>query len=254
VDRKWVITTLRRCQQCRLLFRTPTTTAAENHRIYQTLYKEGFTTTLPEDAALDAMLATNFKGSEKDYTHYVEVLSALGGVPGQHLYDFGCSWGYGSHQLRMAGYKVVAYELSVRHATFARHKLGIPLLPPDDAADGRYDVFFSAHVIEHVPSVAEMIALAWRLLKPGGLFLTFAPNGGDEYRRSHYGAWHQTWGFVHPQLLDSEYVCHQFSGYRYAIGTTPLPLEQLRDFPVRSPLVLSQGGAELMFAVQQPAG
>jgi SAM-dependent methyltransferase len=251
IDRKWIITTLRRCGQCRLLFRAPTTTAAENEGIYQKTYTQGFTTNLPDDVTLAKLLANNFRGSEKDYTNYLNVLTALGGRSGQRIYDFGCSWGYGSYQFRAAGYEVEAFEISIARARFARDKLGILVVSPHALPDGQFDIFFSAHVIEHVPSVAEMIALAMRLLKPGGLFLTFTPNGGFGLRQARYNAWHRLWGFVHPQLLDEQYVKHNFARYRYVIGTDPILLDELKRFPAESPLLLAQNGPELMFAVQK---
>jgi 2-polyprenyl-3-methyl-5-hydroxy-6-metoxy-1,4-benzoquinol methylase len=251
-DRKWIVTTLRRCEQCRLLFRAPTTSAAENEKIYQTTYKEGFTTELPDEPTLNRLLAEGFKGSQKDYTNCLTVLAALGGKPGDRLYDFGCSWGYGSYQFQAAGYEVESFEISVPRASFARERLGARLAAPEQLPDGRYDIFFSAHVIEHVPSVEEMITQGMRLLKPGGLFVTFTPNGGDEFRKSRYDAWHRMWGFVHPQLLDAEYVAKRFARYRYVIGTDPLPIAELKRFPEKSPLVLALDGSQLMFAVQKP--
>lgn len=253
VDRKWVVTALRRCRACRLLFRTPTTTAAENEAIYQATYAEGFTTDLPDPDTLARYTAANFKGTEKDYTRYLEVLEALGGRPGQRVYDFGSSWGYGSYQLRAAGYAVDSYEISRPRAAFARDELGATLVEPDQAADRAYDVFFSAHVIEHVPSVADMIALALRVLKPGGLMLTFTPNGGAERRAADPDGWHRAWGFVHPQLIDREYVEARFAGHEYVIASDPYPLDRLREFPAIPALVLPLTGPELMFAVRPPA-
>ncbi|HLJ96156.1 MAG TPA: class I SAM-dependent methyltransferase [Gemmataceae bacterium] len=251
-DRKWLVTTLRRCGQCALLFRAPTTTAAENARLYQSVYREGFTTDMPDDARLDELVARDFRASDRDHSTYLDVLAALGGQPGLRVFDFGCSWGYGSYQLRRAGYKVDAFEISVPRATFAREKLGVPIVPPDKAEPGHYDIFFSSHVIEHVPSVESMLTLGMRLLRPGGIFVAFTPNGGELRRRTQYATWHRCWGFVHPQLLDEVYLAKRFAGYRYVIATNPYPLVELRRFP-HCPSVLDQSGMELMFAVEKAA-
>jgi SAM-dependent methyltransferase len=251
-DRKWLVTTLRRCAGCALLFRAPTTTEAENARIYQALYREGFTTDMPDDASLREFVAVDFRGSDRDHATYLAVLEALGCRPRQRVFDFGCSWGYGSYQLRKAGYDVDAFEIAVPRATFARAKLGVRIVPSDEAADNQYDVFFSSHVIEHVPSVESMITLGMRLLRPGGLFVAFTPNGGEVRRRAQYALWHRCWGFVHPQLLDDVYIAKRFANHRYVVATNPYPLDELREFPA-APLILDQGGIELMFAVQKPA-
>jgi SAM-dependent methyltransferase len=208
---------------------------------------------MPDDAALRHLMATGFRGSGGEYTNYLAVLEGLGCMPGQRLFDFGCSWGYGSYQLAQAGYKVEAFEISAPRAAFARDKLGVRILAPDQAPDNRYDVFFSCHVIEHVPSVEDMITLGMRVLKPGGLFIAFTSNGGDVRRRDEYPLWHRSWGFVHPQLLDHMFIVRRFAGHSHVIATSPYPLGELHKFPADR-LVLDQGGGELMFAVQKPSG
>lgn len=252
IDRKYLVTSLRRCGGCHLLYRTPTTTEAENAAIYQTAYTEGFTTELPDLATLTRYRTAGFAGTEKDYRYHLDVLAAVGGRPGQRVYDFGCSWGYGSYQIRMAGYRTDSYEISKPRAAFAAAELGVTIVPPEAAEEGGYDVFFSSHVIEHVPVVEAMIGLAGRLLKPGGVMLTFTPNGGDEFRRVNADGWHHLWGFVHPQLVDRTYLEHRFRGHRYLIGSTPLPLEQLAGWVERAPLVLPLDGVELVIAVRKP--
>ena len=122
VDRKWLVTSLRRCGSCRLLYRTPTTSEEENERIYQTTYREGFTTDLPSDAELKQLIETEFAASEKNYRPYIDVLEALGAASGSRLFDFGCSWGYGSWQLARHGYQTAAYEISKPRAQFAARK------------------------------------------------------------------------------------------------------------------------------------
>jgi SAM-dependent methyltransferase len=194
----------------------------------------------------------DFRGSARDHVGYLAILEALGCRPGQRVFDFGCSWGYGSYQLRKAGYDVYAFEISVPRASYARDRLGVRILAPEEAADSWYDVFFSSHVIEHVPSVESMITMGMRLLRPGGLFVAFAPNGGEVRRRTQYALWHRCWGFVHPQLLDDVYIAKRFANHRYVIATNPYSLDELRKFPAAS-LILDQGGIELMFAVQKPA-
>jgi len=84
------------------MFRTPTTNPEENARFYRTDYVQEFTTDLPDRELLDRLKTTAFKGTEKDYAGYIEVLSALGLERGSKVLDFGCSWGYGSWQLAEA--------------------------------------------------------------------------------------------------------------------------------------------------------
>ena len=211
IARKYVVTTLRRCSRCELLFRAPTTTSAENEAFYQETYSQGFTSDTPNDAALRELISTNFAGSEKDYTSYIKVLAALGGRPGDRLLDFGCSWGYGSFQLKKHGYDVTAFEISKPRCRYAREKLGVVAHDKLDEVKGEgFDIFFSAHVLEHVPAISDVFALAQKKLKKGGLFLAFTPNGSNAYRNRQDGAWGQLWGMVHPNFLDDRFYKKAF--------------------------------------------
>lgn len=252
VDRKRIVTTLRRCAACKLLFRTPTTSVEENARIYQTAYSQGFTTELPGDAALAELKAKRFQGMEKDYRPILDVLAAVGGKAGDRLFDFGCSWGYGSWQMTQAGFRVDSFEISVPRRGYAIEKLGIHHVEPADAESEAYDFFFSSHVLEHVPSVSKVIDLGMRLLRPGGLFVAFTPNGGAEFQKANYPAFHQLWGFVHPQLLDPEFVRAAFPGKRYLVGSTPIDTAALGRFRKADPQVLPAPGDELLMIVEKP--
>lgn len=248
LDRKWVITSLRRCEGCRLLYRVPTMTPSENEKIYQTKYVEGFTTELPDTATLQKLIATNFKGSPKDYIVYLDVLHALGVREKAKIYDFGCSWGYGTYQLATAGFDVEGYEISLPRARFAANKLGICLRNPEAVPEGSLDVFFSAHVLEHVPSVQALLALAGRILRPGGWFVAFSPNGSLERRCRDAVGWHRAWGFVHPQLLDREWVNARAEEVTVLADTCPYDLDAIRQ----GRMAAKWDGSELLFAYRKP--
>lgn len=223
LDRKAGVTRLQRCADCRLLFRSPTSSARENAAFYQSAYAEGFTTELPPQDRLRQWLDTGFTGTEKDYRHYLAVLAALGVPHGARVFDYGCSWGYGSHQLQhRGGYAVDAFEISAPRARFAREQLGVCLADPDAAEAGGYDVFFSAHVIEHVPSVSRLLGQARRLLRPGGWFVAFTPNGSDCFRRRAPLDWHLMWGLSHPQLLDETFLLHHLQDVPLLLHSAPL--------------------------------
>jgi 2-polyprenyl-3-methyl-5-hydroxy-6-metoxy-1,4-benzoquinol methylase len=197
------VTSLRRCDECCLLFRAPTTTVEENATFYQSEYRQGFTTDLPDEHSLRHLLETNFVGSEKDYSVYINVLKALGCHPGDRILDFGCSWGYGSWQLRHSGFEVISYEISRPRCEFARAMLDVASYDSlEELGQKDFDVFFSAHVIEHVPSVSDVLAYAKKMLRKGGLFVAFTPNGSDDFRKAAPTAWNRLWNMVHPNFLD----------------------------------------------------
>jgi 2-polyprenyl-3-methyl-5-hydroxy-6-metoxy-1,4-benzoquinol methylase len=260
LDRKAWVLAFRRCAGCQLLFRAPTTSAVENEAFYQTAYRQGFTTNLPSEQELQRLLESRFEGHDKNYAGYIAVLRALGVSQGARVFDFGCSWGYGSWQLAQAGFAVEAFEISRPRAEFARTRLGVELRQPEALPEGGYDVFFSAHVIEHVPSVAAMLELGLRLLKPGGLFVCFTPNGSLSFRRRNPQAWHLMWGEAHPQLLDEEFLTRRCAGLPLLLTSAPLhqperphPLAKIAAWERRAqPVVATLDEVELMFAAQKP--
>lgn len=225
VRRKYLVTQLRRCGDCRMLFRTPTDDPAMNADFYEHDYVQGFTTDTPSDAGLNELLQTNFVGTEKDYAYYIGVLSQLGLKAGDRIFDFGCSWGYGSYQLRKAGFDVTSFEVARSRKRYAVEKLGVHVV--DDmkqaSADlaGQFDCFFSSHVLEHVPSPGEAFDQAMRLLKRGGLFVSFTPNGSDSFRNTSKD-WNKLWGEVHPNFLDDKFLDWTFRRSPRAIGSTPV--------------------------------
>jgi hypothetical protein len=148
--KKYLVSELRRCRQCKLLFRYPLDSDEENHKFYQRDYSQSFTTDCPTEPELKLLLESEFRGHEKDYSEYIGILRDIGLGPGSAVLDYGCSWGYGTWQLQRAGFRTRAYEISEPRARYARDKLHIEVTM--DIADlGKgWDCFFSAHVLEHV--------------------------------------------------------------------------------------------------------
>src|SRR5262249_6858884 len=122
ISKKYVVTSLRRCLDCELQFRVPTDDPADNERFYEDEYSAGFTTDLPSDDELASLIERGFSG-EKNWDYYNEVLKNAGLTHGARIFDFGCSWGYGSYQMKKAGYLVSAFEVSVTRRKYAKEKL-----------------------------------------------------------------------------------------------------------------------------------
>lgn len=248
VQRKKLVTSLVRCSACRMLYRTPTDPPAHNYRFYQQDYSHGFTTDCPNDDELSRLLASRFAGLEKDYSSIVQLLHALGVAAGAKIFDFGCSWGYGSWQLREAGFDVLSYEISEPRARYAREKLGLRLMDDPGTVGEPYDVFFSCHVLEHVPSPGATIALAKRIVAPGGLFVALTPNGSLERLRDAPDAYRDHWGLLHPNMLDEEFYSHAFAGHAQLVATGPYDLEWVRHWDRAATLVSDLTGGELLVA------
>lgn len=226
VSRKFVVTTLRRCEDCQLLFRAPTTSEQEMKDFYQEDYTEGFTTDCPDDASLDQLLKSGFKNHEKDYRTFIRIVEAAGGRQDSKLFDFGCSWGYGSWQFKQAGFDVESFEISNPRANYARSKLDLRVHTELPATSENFDFFFSSHVIEHVPSVKRTIEFGLSNLKPGGQFIAVSPNGSLSCR-DKIPHWEQHWGLAHPQCLDENFYQKIFANHRYYISSSPFDFEEI---------------------------
>lgn len=259
VDRKYVVTELRRCTSCRLMFRSPTDTPEFNNEFYNAEYEQGFTTELPNDDELQRLKESRFVGSPKDYSLYWSILRQIKLRPNARLFDFGCSWGYGAWQMQQAGFEVWATEVSIPRRRYASKRLGVRVIEDvgqfvtDPGIDGSFDCFFSAHVLEHVPAPSEVFALAARLLKPGGLFISFTPNGCAQHRAVSV-AWSKLWGSVHPNFIDDEFLDRSFSEAPRLITSTSSESEWLTKliFPPTGSARFDLERGELLFAARLP--
>lgn len=246
IERKYIVTDLRRCGNCSLLFRTPTTSHEENQRFYQTNYTQGFTTQVPDESQLNHYLETDFAGSDNDFKTYLRVLEAAGVNAGASLLDYGCSWGYGSWQFATAGYDVTAFEISQPRCEFARTHLKVDAKNSLVEVQGYFDVIFSSHVIEHLPSVSEFLTFCHQHLKPNGLLITVTPNGSEAFRRLNRRSYKQLWGLVHPQLLDELFYKTYFKNKNLFLTSTPFNYEALIEWDQQSLFVDSVEGHELL--------
>jgi 2-polyprenyl-3-methyl-5-hydroxy-6-metoxy-1,4-benzoquinol methylase len=239
-DRKALVTELRDCTRCRLMYRYPTDPVEDSVDFYQEDYEQGFTTDMPDPAALRQLIDTHFAGHEKDYTPLIALMADLGIAPGMRIFDFGCSWGFGSWQFAQAGHNVQSFEISRPRPRYARDKLGVDVI--DDTSvlaaaahlDGTFDLFFSNHVMEHVPSPSDAVATARRLLKPGGLFVAITPNGSLGYRAAAPESWHRFWGKVHPNMLNEKFWLREFADSPHFIGSLPHCRDQLSSWTTTS--------------------
>jgi len=253
VARKYFITQLRRCSNCKLMFRTPTDEASKNIFFYEKEYTQGFTTDMPSEVELSEMKRSNFSGTEKSYSYYIDVLMQLGLGPSSKVFDYGCSWGYGSYQFAKAGFEVVSFEVAPSRAQYAHEKLGVRTVEDMNQAATKYagyfDCFFSAHVLEHVPAPGQSFKYAMQLLRPNGLFVSFTPNGSDANRAIEPN-WKKHWGEVHPNFIDDIFLDTSFRFSPRAIGSSPVTNASL---PEQSQLrrLNKLEGTELFFVARK---
>jgi len=210
VDRK-LFHSLIDCTGCGILHRYPTEQDREMAEFYQLAYDEpGFASEIPDAATMQELLATNFRGTPKDFSGQIAILKALGLEPGRRLLDFGSSWGYGTHQFLRAGFAAEGFELSRPRAAFGC-RMGLPISTEPPAADQRFDMVYSCHVLEHVPNPLATLRAMLQWVRPGGMVVAQTPNGSREFRAADPTAFHRLWGRAHPFLLTGEFINRNFA-------------------------------------------
>jgi cyclopropane fatty-acyl-phospholipid synthase-like methyltransferase len=213
---------------------------------YDSLYEEGFTTELPSDQKLGNLIESNFSDHEKDFSEIIKILKALGVDSGARILDFGCSWGYGTYQLRKAGYNAEGLEISQRRAEFGRKKFNLEISDSLENVRPGFDVFFSSHVLEHVPSLTETIELAMSKIRPGGIFVAFTPNGSLDYRQKSFADFHSQWGKVHPRCLTDNFYKRIFKENIMLMASNPFDVVQIQKWDKSSLRVMDLSGSGLL--------
>ncbi|MEH2143416.1 class I SAM-dependent methyltransferase [Nostoc sp.] len=247
VDTKFIFSHLRECESCYLRFRTPTDSIKDNYEYYQSEYPIGFTTDLPDKEYLDKLLKSNFINHEKSYYSIINLLKLF--YPQKNkLFDFGCSWGYGAWQFKKADFLVSAYEISKIRADFAANYLGINMIDISNRLnENTIDIFFSNHVLEHVPSPSKTIALAKKMLKPDGIFVAITPNGSDSYRLNNYTDWHSLWGQNHPNHLSDTFYKQEFKENPFVLSSITDKLSEIIQWnQKKNQTLLSSDSSELL--------
>jgi SAM-dependent methyltransferase len=101
-----------------------------------------------------------------------------GSVP--RLLDIGCGQGYVLEHALQRGWEVYGLEPSQALADRIVSHLGVHVwakrVEEADLQKESFDIVFSDSVIEHLTEPIEVMRLAWRVLKPRGLFYLVTPN------------------------------------------------------------------------------
>jgi 2-polyprenyl-3-methyl-5-hydroxy-6-metoxy-1,4-benzoquinol methylase len=199
VRRKKLIVEILQCQTCHLWFRWPADTPHEHESHYQEEYaSDSPQVMLPGTDKLNLLKNTNFVGSPQDINSKIRVLQAL--RPGGRVLDFGCSWGYGTYQLRQSGFDAVGFEISRPRAKYGRTNLGLHIIDSTDELaklpEASFDIVFSNHVVEHLPDIGATFTQLTRLLNRDGFVFHVLPNFMGKLARSGY--WVKWIGEDHP--------------------------------------------------------
>lgn len=250
VDTKYIVTRLFKCKNCLQLFRHPNDSFEFNIRFYQKDYcQRGITTDLPSAQELESLKVNDFNG--KNASLYIAIFLELftETVPGNiKLVDYGCSWGYQTFQFLKKGFDCSAFEISKPRAEYGNLQLGLSIKTDPSELPRNNHIFFSCHVIEHVPSPRQMVEFGIDRLQRGGFFIAESPNGSDAFKKSKPELFHMLWGQVHPNMLTAEFYSKIFSRLPHFITTSPFDnvTTQLHEWDMKNNKILDLSGSELL--------
>jgi SAM-dependent methyltransferase len=233
LGRKWLLLDVLRCRACGLDFRYPLDTPEDSAAYYEREYRSAAATQFPAPDELGAMAARDFRDTPWDLESRIRVLRAL--APKGRVLDYGCSWGYGTYQLRAHGYDAVGYEIAASRAHFGQVHLGFPVLTSPAELEklpaGGFDAVFTNHVLEHLTTLAAVLDTFARLLASSGVAVHFLPNFAGAKARS--GLFWRWIGEAHPIAPNEAFFRRNLPrhGFRAVCASSPFDeacLERLR--------------------------
>jgi len=233
-----------------MMFRHPVDSIQENRDFYQEDYFEndGITTFSPESDEVENLINDGLKGTSRDASRLLTAFTALvGSIEGAMILDYGASWGYMSYQFSKAKMDVESYEISKPRAGFGNQSLKLDIRTSESDVRSNNSIFFSSHVIEHVPSPAKMLEYASQHITQNGFIFTLCPNGSDAFRKRMPKGFSLGWGKVHPNYLTETYFRQYFRDCPYFIASSPDGWSQLALWDQKSQLVSDDvSGNELL--------
>jgi len=164
------------CQRCRLIRLYPKPTPEELATYYPSNYWHN-----DEGGKITAIEEFYRRLVSLDHVRFLE--GAIAGAGGGLVMDVGCGGGLLLRMLRERGYQVLGLDFSLDAASIAWGQNGVPTycgtLTQAPLRDESVGVLSMFHVLEHLYKPEEYLAVAHRLLKPGGRLLVQVPNAAS---------------------------------------------------------------------------
>ena len=254
IDRKYLITTLLECNQCKLMFRHPLDTGKFNTKFYNSQYNQnGITTDLPTVKELDQYLQNKFSDTNRSIKQIQEMLTPIiGGLKGKKILDYGCSWGYTTWQFKDLGMFATGFEISKARAFFGEKNLNLTIhTDTKDITEGPFDIIFSSHVIEHLPDINTFLRFCFDNLAQNGYLILLSPNGSDDFKIKNPQIFHRFWGLVHPNMISTDFYRHIFRNHFYYISSCPYNVSNFKNWNQAEQITELNNGEELLCIVKK---
>lgn len=247
IARKHVTIRVRRCERCALCFTDPLYESSVFGRLYDSAYAgEGSTTRLPNRAELETRKRELFAGTDKDARARLVALRDL--APGPRFLELGSSWGYVVYQALALGFDAEGVEIGRARREFGVRELGVVLHESlADLGDRRFDLIYSAHVLEHFTDLSTIFDELEARLAPGGLLAIEVPHFDLEGRGDAALA---NVGAVHPLGFTPAFFARNLS--RHGLGLEAF-YDAWEDVPERS-VPASAGDVVIVLARKPPRG
>ncbi|HWP39557.1 MAG TPA: class I SAM-dependent methyltransferase, partial [Tepidisphaeraceae bacterium] len=178
--------TLRRCDECGLLFNSPRLDPTGLARLYGRNYYFFLRSDAREFDRIVGMYQRSVALIDADFPH--------AGLP-RHSIDIGCGRGYLPAVLRELGWDAWGIEISPDAAEYARSRFGLDVFTgtveqyATSAQARQFALVTAIDVIEHVPDPDGFVAAAAKLVAPGGWLIIDTPNAAAENIRFCGVAW-----------------------------------------------------------------
>jgi SAM-dependent methyltransferase len=179
MSRKKFVLDVFRCANCHLIFRWPLETEREANEYYQYAYaKSAPYVRFPSPAELNELLGNNFERSPLDRSLEIQIVKSL--RPYGRVLDYGCSWGFATHQFLQYGFQASGFEISRVRAAYGRQKLHVQI--SDDFRElkslpgGSFEIIYSHQVLKNLTDIRAALEVMRHLLVPGGLMFHVVPN------------------------------------------------------------------------------
>lgn len=253
IDRKYLVTTLLKCNCCNLMFRHPMDSEKFNLKFYNRGYSQsGITTDLPSRSELDLLIKNKFANTNRSIKDLKEIIQAIDGrFINRKILDYGCSWGYTTWQLKDLGMIASGFEISKIRADYGTKNLNIQIFTrTEDIKDGPFDFIFSSHVIEHLQDLKTFINFCLSNLKKNGYLIFLSPNGSKDFKKNYPKNFHLFWGQVHPNMISSEFYRYIFREFPFYISSSPYNFSQLKLWGQNEQIINLNGGEELLCIVK----
>jgi MoaA/NifB/PqqE/SkfB family radical SAM enzyme/SAM-dependent methyltransferase len=186
-----------KCGSCGLAYTSPRPDIADLFRYFYPDNYVCYTRSGVADAIRETYLSkSRFKSLKKIFDRL-----RPDGSTGRFL-DVGCSYGYFLSYLKAhTSWDVNGCEPNANMAEKAKAQgLDVTQTTLAEAGyeTGSFDLVYMSHVLEHVPDLKETVAEVYRILRPGGIFITENPDFDAPIREIFGPAW---WGYHLPRHL-----------------------------------------------------